>query len=687
MKLIITEKPSIARLFSQLLYKIEKESFENHDGYMASSNYYISWAYGHLVQAEEPATYGWDWNVPLDKFPLIPDKWQFKVPDDKSKQFNIIKKLTENSNIIINAADPGREGELIYRLIMMKSNALKKEQYRFWCTSTEFEDMAKEWKKLIPINKMDYLFHGALARLKADWLVGINASRGYQRMTSINNLSVGRVQTPTLALIVERDYMVENAKDKFYYVLTAQFNDFEFKYHSQDQFKFDTENELETTKKQLEGTIATLTTLDKSEKSKSTPLPHKLSSLQIAASNQFGISLDETMAAAQSLYEKQFTTYPRTSSQYLPTSMKTNAFQLAIQLCEDNMKSYIGENKSNSKVFDDEKLSDHYAIIPTRKKPSQQDLSDTEKKIYGIILSQFLASLSRPKKYNSFNAQVTNGKNTLSNIFNFVTDPGFTLFLNNNEHTEDNENSGTFPLQLNQRGLTTNAEIIRKKDKKPAYFTQATILKAMERADASIDDEELSKVLKETKGLGEEATKTEIIGTLFKRNFIEEKGKKLISTPLGRQLIKDVDPILKSPKLTAEWEQKIKDIEAAKIKGTDFIEELNEYLQQLSKTFTKDLSTNYQEFQTANSDKQTSCPVCGKKMFLGKKAASCSDKEHCNTPIFRNQRGKKLSDKQLIKLAQGKKIAVKGLISKTGSKYNGYLHFDKSQKKTIVTLE
>ena len=662
--LLIAEKPSVAKTYCQMLEQLENESFTKSTGYFKGKKYDVSYCYGHLVETDDPKAYGWEtWE--MDTLPMIPEKWKYRVKPDKGAkaQFKILKDLIHNSDVIINGADAAREGELIYRLVMLQAGALKKTQQRLWTNSFVLKDLKKAWNNRQDIKAYNNLFAAAMLRSKSDWLVGMNCTRAYSLATGVHGLSVGRVQTPTLNLIVQRDLEIANWTDKYFFELRATWKDINFLYknpngeseHLTDEALIDIEQQI----KLSEGTI---TQIEKKEKSTSSSRPFSLSTLQQSANNNLDFTAQKTLDICQKLYESKLVTYPRTDSEYLPVNMLPEAYETLASLSDfgHNLNSLKAPGTKTA-FFNDKKVSDHFAIIPTGEKPGT--LSQDESNLYNLIVKRFITAFGKPFIYDETKAVLKVKDFNFYSTFRTVKDNGFkSLFKIANSPADDKLSADSLPdisidLKKGDTDIISNTSLEKKKRTKPKHYNEATLLKAMELCGRNLDDKELTDAMKES-GLGTPATRAGTIETLKKRTYITTNGKLLLSTTKGQELIKIVDDKLKSPILTGEWEKDLKQIEEGNGDWHKNIKETEQYVEQIIiKIKTNNQKGVYKEFaQTSGVEKPIlPCPKCN----------FCQTKEpqECGFVLWPKVFGKKLSEKEVMQLlAEGKTTKpVKGM--------------------------
>lgn len=559
MKLVIAEKPSVAISIAKVIGATKKK-----DGYYEGNGYKVSWCVGHLVQMANPESYDEKyakWNI--KDLPIIPEEYKYVISKPTRKQFNILKKLMNDKEIdtVINACDAGREGESIFRLVYLQANC-KKNMKRLWISSMEDSAIKDGFNNLKDGKDYDNLFESAQTRAIADWLVGMNISRLYSCLYK-QNYSVGRVQTPTLSMIVKRDDEIANFKKEKYYTLELAFDGF-----SLSTDRIDSLDIAEDLKNSIGDTI-TIKNVEEKEKITKPDLPFDLTTLQRECNKYFGFSAKQTLDYAQSLYEKKLITYPRTDSRCLTEDMITST-----------VNNILGKNDFDTKrittVFDSSKVTDHHAVIPTVSSLDEDisKLPESEAKVYKLILNKFHASVSYPLIENT--TKIIAEYESQGDVFEFkangkvVVDKGFTKYLEKykSKKSEDgvlpNINEGdTFDIK--------DKEIKEKFTTPPKHFTEDTLLKAMETAGNEALDKDVEV---ERKGLGTPATRAGIIENLIYKGFIERDKKNLVATHKGISLVTIVADNFKSAETTAKWEMELSDIAQGKSSKKDFLESI-----------------------------------------------------------------------------------------------------------------
>ena len=615
--LVLAEKPSVGRDIARVLgCKNEK------NGYIEGPKYIVTWALGHLVTLADPESYGEkykSWNI--DDLPILPKYLKTVVIKKSSKQFNTVKAQINRDDVsdIVIATDAGREGELVARWIIEKAQ-VKKPLKRLWISSSTDKAIKEGFAKLKEGKEYDNLYHSAIARAEADWIVGINATRA---LTTKHNaqLSCGRVQTPTIAMILKREKEIMEFKPKNYYgiSLVASKGNSELKFTWQDKNNATSsfnEEKIDNTINKIKNNDIKIVKVNKSHKKKYSPALYDLTELQRDANKIFGYSAKETLSIMQKLYEHhKILTYPRTDSRYLTDDIvetladRVRAVNVSdySRVCTKLLKSKINSNKS---FVDNSKVSDHHAIIPTEEKVFLGDLSDKERKIYDLVVKRFLAVLCPPFEYEQTSISGEVCGVDFSAKGNKIISLGWRETY---KDSDDDESYDSIPTL--KEGEVLNVVKLSKttgKTNPPGYLNEGTLLTAMEK-----------------NGLGTVATRADIIEKLFNSFLIEKKGKDIYITSKGKQLLELVPSELKTPELTSSWEAKLLDISKGKLNKNNFINDMKNY----SKDVVKEIKNSDSKFKHDNLTKNR-CPECGKFMLEvnGKKGKMlvCEDRE-CNT--------------------------------------------------------
>ena len=562
MIVILAEKPSVARDIAKCLNVTHK-----HDGYIEGNGFFVTWAFGHLVELKEPEEYDISlkkWT--LESLPIVPDEFQLRPKEDESsqKQLNIIKKLFKDSDEIICATDAGREGELIFRYIQSWAKTTNKPFKRLWISSLTTDAITEGFKNLKDGKMFDPLYRAAKCRSEADWIVGMNATRFFTvKHGGYNNLwSLGRVQTPVLAMIVNRDMEILNFQPEDFWELHTIYKDTDFKHTSG---KFSDKEKVEAKLEAVNGHKLFIKEIKEKKEKVSPPLLYDLTDLQKDMNKRYGLTADDTLKAAQSLYEKKHITYPRTDSRYLTKDLvpkipdlleKLKAVKKA-EISQLNLKKL----KFSNKIVNDVKVTDHHAIIPTN--VIAANLSDYEAKLYDAIITRFISVFYPVCVKSVTTVSAESNKEPFKAMGTVIVDSGWTILYPSPKSKNDEivDEGQLMPIFKKGENGPHNPQIKASKTSPPKPFTEATLLNMMETAGKTVEDEELKEALK-NKGIGTPATRAAIIEVLIKRYYIVRQKKNLVSTTLGRQLISLVtDERLKSPELTGEWEANLKKIE------------------------------------------------------------------------------------------------------------------------------
>ena len=553
MELVIAEKPSVALSIAKVIGTKNKK-----DGYYEGNGYRVSWCVGHLIQMANPDSYDEKyakWNI--DDLPIIPSEYQYDVAKATKKQFNTLKKLMNDKEIdtVINACDAGREGEAIFRLVYLQANC-KKKMKRLWISSMEDFAIKDGFDNLKDGKDYDNLFESAQARAIADWLVGMNISRLYSCLYK-QNYSVGRVQTPTLSMIVKRDDEIVNFKKEKYYTVELELNGFTLSTERIDSLEV-----AEQLKNLLENRIE-ITDVIQKEKITKPDLPFDLTTLQRECNKYFGYSAKQTLDYAQSLYEKKLITYPRTDSRYLTEDMITST-----------VNNILGKNDFDTErikvVFNSKKVTDHHAIIPTVSSLSEDisKLPESEAKVYRLISNKFHASVGYPLTQNTTKIVAEFDGFEFTSTGKVIKEEGFTKYLKEYKFKK-NEESVLPKVNVGDVLEIKEKEIKEKYTEPPKHFNEDSLLKAMEIA----GNEALEKDVEvERKGLGTPATRAGIIENLIYKGFIERDKKNLIATEKGKSLIEIIADNFKSAKTTAKWEMELSEIAQGKSSKKEFLE-------------------------------------------------------------------------------------------------------------------
>ncbi|MDD2587130.1 MAG: DNA topoisomerase 3, partial [Syntrophomonadaceae bacterium] len=672
--LVITEKPSVAIDISKVL-----GGFSRHDGYLESSYMIITWAVGHLVELAMPQDYDpalAKWKI--DSLPIIPK--QFKLLSRKSteKQLNIIKSLITRPDVenLINACDPAREGELIYIYIIKYLNC-KKPYKRLWLSETTDEAIKHAFANLRSSREVVNLAKAAISRSQSDWLIGLNATRGFT-IQNDEKLTVGRVQTPTLALIVNREREIENFTPEPYWELLAHFNTgteiYSGKWFKGKKNRFVNEAEVQSIQNKLiPGTTATVTKVEQKEFQELPPQLFSLNDLQKEANKKFSLTAEQTLNIVQKLYEAKLLTYPRTDSRHLTKAMAKTIPNRLKALHKSSLSTWaekITTIPTDKRYVDDTKVSDHTAIIITDTIPQPKAMPEGERNIYLLVARRLISIFYPPHKTLKTSVVTTIESETFLSKGKAVVEQGWkAIYL-----TDDDKNDSVMPvLTKGQNVVLEKTEVATKETNPPKRLNDADLLSAMENAGKHIDDEALRDAMK-GKGLGTPATRAAIIEKLIKVKYIERHKKTLVPTDKGKHLIDIVPAILKDPALTGEWEKKLLDIEQGNYNSAAFMTEIK----QLTTDIINEAKSRKRIYKTkpiAPEDVLGTCPICGQPVIESKKGYGCSAwRGGCKFTIWKEIAGKKISRTQAEKLLKnGKSDLIKGFKSKKGKDFDAYL--------------
>ena len=660
----IAEKPSVAKDIAKVI-----GANTAHEGYMEGNGYQVTWTFGHLCTLKEPHDYTPMWKSwSLIRLPMIPQRFGIKLIADKGveKQFKTIEQLFQNADSIINCGDAGQEGELIQRWVMQKAG-VKCPVQRLWISSLTEESIREGFKNLKPQADYQRLYEAGLSRAIGDWLLGMNATRLYTLKYGHNRqiLSIGRVQTPTLALIVNRHWEIQNFTPEAYWVLSTLYRDTLF---TATKGKYGSVEEGQKDLEAIQGKPFVVKDVSKKEGKEAPPRLFDLTSLQVECNKKYGFSADQTLQTIQSLYEKKYTTYPRVDTTYLSDDIypKCPDILKGLQNYSDLTAPLLGTKLPKSKkVFDSSKVTDHHAIIPTGVQP--QGLSFAEEKVYDEVCRHFIAAFYPDCVFATTTVlgmveevefKVT-GKQILKEGWREVIKP--TKQTVENEDDKDKDEEKTLPAFVKGEQGPHEPQLTEKWTSPPKPYTEATLLRAMETAGKFVDDEALREAMKEN-GIGRPSTRAAIIETLFKRQYIRKGRKSLEPTQTGIELIGIIhEDLLKSAELTGIWEKKLREIEQNKYEARQFLEELKLMVNEIVATVMADASNRTVSVTVAEAKPKKSskgnavakktpkktqalenkaetpknpddaivgstCPICGKgHVIKGKTAYGCSE--------------------------------------------------------------
>jgi len=707
MKVCIAEKPSVAREIAKILGANTKR-----DGYFEGNGYAVTYTFGHLCTLFEPHDYkpywkSWD----LNNLPMLPERFQTKVGknDGIKKQFHIVKSLFDKAEVVINCGDAGQEGELIQRWVINQAG-YKGEVQRLWISSLTTEAIKDGFNNLKPASDYDSLFYAGFSRAIGDWLLGMNATRlytvkhgGYKQV-----LSVGRVQTPTLAMLVNRYKEIINFVPKPFWELQTLYR--ETLFHCEEG-RFQNKEDGEKLAAKVKESDFEIVSVTKKKGKEYAPKLFDLTGLQVYCNTKFGFTADETLKMVQKLYEQKVVTYPRVDTTFLPNDVYPKVKGIL-----SNLKKYAlltapllnKKIKKSTKVFNDKKVTDHHAIIPTG---VETNLQYNQQRVYDIITKRFIAvfyddcivsNTSVIGKASDVTFRTT-GKEIIEKAWKIVFEK-----QENNEKREENKDANQakiLPTFVKGEKGTHEPSFLEKETKAPKYYTEATLLRAMETAGKQVDDDDLRDLMKEN-GIGRPSTRANIIETLFRRKYVERKKKQLLPTETGVKLIDTIqNDLLKSAELTGRWEKQLKEIEKGTFNAGTFIKNMKKMVDQLvyevrsekvranisAQSELRDKKQDIRNKKQGNKTKkgvvQQVCPKCKKGNLLkGKTAYGCSAfKNGCDFRLPFLFMHKKISDNQFIRLInKGSTVNLKGFKSNNG-KVDGSVTFDADFKLVLKT--
>ena len=717
MKLVIAEKPSVARDIASVLGATQKRN-----GYLEGNGYQVTWCIGHLVQLANPEEYDETlrrWK--MDTLPIMPDQFRYEIVASTKSQFQIVQQLISRSEEIICATDAGREGQLIFEYVLRLSKPPENCVIRrLWISSMTDDAIRDGFASLKDNGQYQRLYQSAKCRSEADWLVGINFTRLFTICYG-TKLTVGRVQTPTLALIVERQQAIDNFQAAPYYQLQGHFGAIRALWHRGTVNRLEQKEDAVKLQKELTGMDGTVTKLDTSRKNEDRPLLFDLTELQREANRRFGYTAQETLSIAQSLYEKhKFITYPRTDSRYLTTDMKPQIPQLLKKIASVYPESVpfiqqIAAKKLplDKRIINDAKVSDHHAIIVTNNihQYQPQKLTLRENNVLKLIMIRMIVALSGKKVFDETKLEITmdNQKDIFKATGRIIIDEGWTLVERTlsakpaaaqdetkNDEKDDKEDDQQIltGIALNQRVHLDKIDIQEKKTTPPKPYTEATLLTAMEKASREIDDKSLKESMK-GKGLGTPATRAGIIEKLITVGYVERRKKNLHPTQQGIMFIQLVPESIRQVEMTAQWELQLQEICDGKGNPEQFMKEIRQYVTQ-----TVAENSSMEQVQ-AVSRKGTlrrvvgKCPKCGQNVIESDKSFYCDGfrMEHkCNFSLWKNNkyleaRGVTLTADMAEQLLSTGKMQVNNLTSKAGNLYNAIFYMEPGEQYVNFRME
>ena len=683
-KLVIAEKPSVARSIAGVIGATEK-----HAGYLEGNGYVVSWCIGHLVSFADAGRYDErfkKWRY--EDLPILPEPWQYIIPDDKKQQFDVLRSLMERDDVtgLVCATDAGREGELIFRFVYQMAGC-KKPFKRLWISSMEDSAIRDGFAHLKPGTDYDPLYQSALCRAKADWLVGINATRLFSVLYH-KTLTVGRVQTPTLNLLVELDAKITNFKKEKYHIVHIGVGDADAV-----SSRFSDAGEANTVKTACAGAQAVCASVTREKKTEQPPKLYDLTTLQREANRLFGFTAKQTLDYAQQLYEKRLLTYPRTDSQYLTEDMGQTAQHLVSDLLGLlPFAQGLDLTPEVGRILNSKKVSDHHAILPTAEfvKQGFTGLAESECKLMNLVCSKLLCAVAAPHEYETVTAVFSCAGNEFTAKGKTVLVPGWKEIDQRFRSTmkadgeEEAESLNTLPELAEGQSFRVTSTVSEHFTSPPKAYTEDTLLSAMERAgtedmpedkvNCSAGAREGGLGQAERKGLGTPATRAAILEKLVQMGFVQRKGKQLVPTKDGINLAVVLPESLTSPALTAEWENRLTEIAKGNADADEFMAEIEAQVRQLVKTYSC-ISADKQNLFQSERVIIGKCPRCSENVYEGKKNFYCGNRS-CQFVMWKNdrffeQRKKAFTPKIAAALLKNGKAKVKGLYSeKTGKTYD-----------------
>lgn len=674
----IAEKPSVARDIAKIIGANQAKS-----GYMEGNGYQVTWTFGHLCTLKEPQDYTERWKYwRLEDLPMIPSSFGVKVIEDQGvkRQFDTIHNLVRNAELVVNCGDAGQEGELIQRWVLLKAKCTAPVK-RLWISSLTEEAIKEGFEKLRDARQYDNLYSAGSARAIGDWLLGMNATRLFTKKFGQGKatLSIGRVQTPTLAMIVQRQKEIDSFKSEEYWELKTIFRDTEFT-ATIDRLK--TLDKAEKGLEYLKQHLFEVTSFEQKEGKEGNPRLFDLTGLQVEANKKYGYSAEDSLRFIQKLYESKLVTYPRVDTTYLSEDIYPkipgilNGMKYYSQLTVPLTGQPIPKSKQ---VFDDKKVTDHHAIIPTGVVPS--GISPQEQHIYDLIAKRFIAVFYPECKVSNTTVLGKVGKVEFKATGKQIIEPGWReVYKEETPSKKEQEEEKVMPLFHEGETGEHEPKIHHGKTSPPKPFTEATLLRAMETAGKQVEDEEMRELLKDN-GIGRPSTRANIIETLFKRKYIEKKKKNIFATATGIDLIDTIQSeLLKSAELTGQWEKKLRLIEKGEYQPETFKKELiqmvvdltNEVLFNTNRVIQIVDESQKQEEKTVREKKpkeeikidELSCPKCkAVKIMKGNSAYGCVNFKECGFKLPFEILGKKITDKQISDLIlKGKTTKIKGFV-------------------------
>ena len=724
MKVCIAEKPSVAREIATVLGAKTKK-----DGYFEGNGYQVTWTFGHFCQLREPEDYRPEWKRwTLHELPMVPERFGIKLIQNKgvSQQFNVIKKLLETAEEVINCGDAGQEGEVIQRWVLTEAKYAKPFK-RLWISSLTEEAIRQGFAKLKEGSEFDLLYQAGKSRAIGDWLLGINATRLFTIKYGQGRqlLSLGRVQTPTLAMIVNRWHEIRNFKPEPFWELKTRYRETNFSYV---KGKFQQEDKAMAILEAIKTAPLQITNVETKKGIESPPRLFDLTSLQIECNNKLGLSADETLKTVQSLYEKKAVTYPRVDTTFLPDDMypKISGVLEGLPAQYQQLAAPLLQTKirKSAKVFNNNKVTDHHAIIPTG--ASANNFYGAEGNVFDIITKRFLAAFYLDCQVSNTTVEAEVATHPFRVKGKQILEPGWRVVYDKEDQKkeqtaekEGEEELAILPAFVQGESGPHEPWLDKKMTSPPKDFTEATLLRAMETAGKQVEDDELKEALKEN-GIGRPSTRAAIIETLYKRQYIKKDKKKIIPTQIGIDLIGVIqNPTLTSVELTGQWEKKLRQIESGVFRPEEFMAELQQLVQEMvtevkydnrnlrieapaetstkyaAKTETKNATEKAEKTAKPKAEKAAAngelgnCPACAEgKILKGKSAFGCSRwKDGCKFRLPMDFQGKAFNDKQIAAILKNKKPVLKGLQDANGQKFDAVLFLDEKFELQLEKVE
>lgn len=681
MQLVIAEKPSVAQTIAKVLGATTRK-----DGYMSGNGYIVSWCVGHLVGLASPEVYDEKYkNWYFDTLPIMPQEWKFSLNSSTKDQYMKLKTLMADSSVdeLVCATDAGREGECIFRYAYTMTKC-KKPFKRLWISSLEESAIRDGFNSLKSSRNYDNLFSAGLCRAKADWLVGMNATRLFSVRYN-SSLNIGRVQTTTLAMIVDRDFKVKNFIREQYFTVELLCSDDNGSFTAVSVERYSDNAAANAVYDKCNNGNADIVNVKREEKTVNPPKLYDLTTLQREANRQFGYTAQQTLDYTQSLYEMKLCTYPRTDSQYITEDMQQTAADMVKLVCEKmSFAKGIGFEPNVKRIANNSKVSDHTALLPTAQ-ISQKDLSELpngESNILSLIAAKLVCATAQPHKYEAVKADIKCGGNDFSATGKAIIENGWKEYdalirsrLKGGEDKDDDKDDTAALPVLADAYENVAASIAEHWTSPPKPYTEDTLLSAMEHAGEDNYDDDTEK-----KGLGTPATRAAIIENLVKREYIERKKKQLFPTEKGINLISVVPDDVKSPKLTSDWEAALQSIEKGSTTAEEFMQSISSFVSGLCKEYGT-VAENAAFTDSRNSVIGT-CPKCGKNVLDTAKAYSCcGGRDGCGFVIWKSIASKKITAKMAAELLEKKHTAeIKGFKSKAGNEFSAKLAFDENYR-------